>query len=279
VLARLKTRGQMMARKYRVSGRFKMRLVVDHEQSGQPMNTVMRLLVAVVWLGGIPAAGAEPLRFNLAGVEVTLPDDGWEVRKIEPAPQRINYDTGGFDSRRIDRRLLVRRSDAGKTLSVLLITGSLGEPASVRFHDTSCPKVPAELFYSRRLALREDDPPQCVLIGGPFGGPDALRSTLEDAHLTPAESDLQAPDSVWQVVAFATNMRGARFTVEGVVSADGFAGLPETQPRAEPPARVPPAVAAWADAVGAAVQKALGGFGSHKTTLPKMAFTAAAAPR
>jgi len=243
------------------------------------MNTIMRLLVAVVWLGGVPVAGAEPLKFDLAGVEVTLPDNGWEMRKIKSAPQRINFDTGGFDIRQIDRRLLVRRSDAGKALSVLLITGIPGEPTSVRFRDKSCPKVPADRYYSRRLALHEDDPPQCVLIGGPFDGPSVLRSTLEDSQLMLAESNLQPPDSVWQVVAFATTMRGARFTVAGVVSADGFDGLPETQPLAESPARVPPAVAAWADALGAALQRALEGFVSHKTTLPKMTFTAAAVPR
>ena len=247
--------------------------------SGHQMKTIMRLLVAVVWLGGVPVAGAAPLTFDLAGVEVTLPDNGWEIRKIKSARQRINFDNGGFDTRQIDRRLLVRRSDAGKALSVLLITGSLGEPTSVRFREKSCPKVPADLFYSRRLALREDDPPQCVLIGGPFDGPSTLRSTLEDSHLMLAESDQQPPDSVWQVVAFATTVRGARFTVAGVVSADGFDGLPETQPLAESPARVPPAVAAWADALGAAMQRALEGFGSRKTTLPNMTFTAAAVPR
>jgi hypothetical protein len=243
------------------------------------MKTIMRLLVAVVWLGGVPVAGAAPLKFDLAGVEVTLPDDGWEIREIKSAPQRIGIDTGGFEIRQIDRRLLVRRSDAGKTLSVLLITGSLGEPTAVRFRDKSCPKVPADRYYSRRLALHEDDPPQCVRIGGPFDGLNALRSMLEGWHLMLAESDPQPPDSVWQVVAFATTMRGAHFTVAGVVSADGFDGLPETQPLAESPARVPPAVAAWADALGAAMQRALEGFGSHKTTLPKMTFTAAAVPR
>jgi hypothetical protein len=172
----------------------------------------------------------------------------------------------------------VRRSDDGKALSVLLITGSLGEPNAVRFHEKSCPKVPADRYYSRRLALHEDDPPQCVLIGGPFDGPDTLRNTLENSHLILAESDPQPPDSVWQVLAFANTMRGARFAVAGVVSADGFDGLPETQPLAESPARVPPAVAAWADALGAAMQRAFEGFGSHKTTLPKMTFTAAAVP-
>lgn len=243
------------------------------------MKRIAGLLVAVVWLGCVPVAGAAPLKFDLAGVEVTLPDDGWEMRKIKPAPQKIGLETGGFDSRRIDRRLLVRRSADGKVLSVLLITGSLGEQTSVRFHDKSCPKVSADVFYSRRLALREDDPPQCVLVGGPFDGRHVLRSAFEGAHLVLAESDPQPPDSVWQVVAFANSTRGARFTVEGVVSAEGFDGLPETQPLAESPARVPPAVAAWADAVGAAMQKALEGFGSHMTTLPRMTFTAAAAPR
>ena len=94
-----------------------------------------------------------------------------------------------------------------------------------------------------------------------------------------AESDPQPPDVGLQAVAFATTIRGARFSVAGVVSADGFDGLPETHPLAESPARVPPAVAAWADALGAAMQRALEGFGSHKTTLPEMTFTAAALPR
>lgn len=80
------------------------------------MKTIMRLLVAVVWLGGVPAAGAAPLKFDLGGVEVTLPDNGWEIRKIKSAPQRIDFDTGGFDVRQIDPRLLVCRSDAGKAL-------------------------------------------------------------------------------------------------------------------------------------------------------------------
>jgi hypothetical protein len=243
------------------------------------MKTIMRLLVAVVWLGGVRMAGAAPLTFDLAGVEVTLPDDGWEIRTLKSARQRINYDTGGFDSRQIERRLLVRRSDAGKTLSVLLITGNLGEPTSVRFGDKSCPKVPADRYYSRRLALDEDDPPQCVSIGGPFDGAKALRSMPEDSHLMLAESDTRPPDSVWHVLAFATTTRGARFTAAGVVSADGFDGLPETQPLAKSPARVPRAVAAWADALGAALRRGLDCFGNCKTTLPKMTFAAAAEPR
>jgi hypothetical protein len=134
----------------------------------------MRLLVAVVGLGCVSVAGAAPLKFDLAGVEVTLPDDGWEIRAIKSAPQRINFDTGGFAIRQIDRKLLVRRSDAGKVLSILLITGKLGELTSVRFRDKSCPKVPADRYYSRRMAPNEDDPPQCVLIGGPFAGSNAL---------------------------------------------------------------------------------------------------------
>jgi hypothetical protein len=161
------------------------------------MKTFMRLLVAVVWLGGVPVAGAAPLKFDLAGAEVTLPDDGWEIRKIKSTSQRISYDTGGFATRQIDRRLLVRRSDDGKALSILLFTGSLGEPTSVRFREKACPQVPADRFYSRRLALLENDPPQCVLIGGPFDGPNALRSMFEDSQLTLAESDPQPPDSVW----------------------------------------------------------------------------------
>jgi hypothetical protein len=243
------------------------------------MKTIMRLLVAVVWLGSLPVAGAAPLKFDLAGVEFTLPDSGWEIRKVKSARQRINFDNGWFDSRQIDRRLLLRRSDAGKALAVLLISGSLGEPTSVRFREKSCPKVPADRYYSRRMTLHEDGPPQCVLIGGPFNGPDTLRRMLEKSHLMLAESDPQPSDSVWQVVAFATTMRGALFEVAGVVSADGFDGLLETQPLAESPARVPPAVAAWADALGAAMQSALEGFGSRKTTLPKMTFTAAAVTR
>ncbi len=243
------------------------------------MKAMLRFLVAVVWLSGVPVAGAAPLAFELAGVEVTLPDNGWEVRKIKSARQRINFDNGGFDTRQIDRRLLVRRSDTGQTLSVLLITGSLGEPTSVRFSEKLCPKVPADQYYSRRLTLREDDPLQCVLIGGPFDGPGTLRSTLEDTRVMLAESDPQLPDPVWQVVAFATTVRGARFTVAGVVSAHGFDGLEEAPPLAESPARVPAGVAAWADALGAAMQQALEGFGSKKVTLPKMTFAAPTLPR
>jgi hypothetical protein len=243
------------------------------------VKTIMRSLVALVWLGGVHAAGAAPLKFDLAGVEVTLPDGGWEIREIKSARERINVDTGGIATRWIDRKLLVRRSDAGKALSVLLMTGSLGEPMAVRFRDKSCPRVPADRYYWRRLALHEDDPPQCVLIGGPFNGPNALRSALEDWQLMLADSDPKPPDSVWKVFAYATTIRGARFTVAGVVSADGFDGLPETKPLAESPARVPASVAAWADALGAAMQRAVEGFGSVKTTLPKMTFTAAAVPR
>jgi hypothetical protein len=98
------------------------------------------------------------------------------------------------------------------------------------------------------------------------------RGLFHRAHLKPS-------DSVWQVVAFATTMRGALIELAGVVSANGFVGLLETQPLADSPARVPPAVAAWADALGACMQSALEGFDSRKTTLPKMTFTAAAVTR
>jgi hypothetical protein len=240
------------------------------------MKTIMRLLVAVVWLGSLPLAGAAPLKFDLAGVEFTLPDDGWEIRKVKSARQRINFDNGWIDSRQIDRRLLLRRSDAGKVLAVLLISGGLGEPTSVRFSEKACPKGPADRYYSRRMTLAEDGPPQCVLIGGPFNGPGTLRRMLEKRHLVLAESDPQPSDSVWQVVAFATTVQGALIEVAGVVSADGFDGLLETQPLADSPPRVPPAVAAWADALGAAMQSALDGIGSRKTTIPKMTFAAVA---
>lgn len=243
------------------------------------MKTKLCSLLAAALLGGLPVSRAAEQKFDLAGVEVTLPGNGWDIREVKSAPQKINFDNGGFDSRRIDRRLLVRRSDTGKALAVLLVTGSLGEPTAVRFRETSCPKVAADRYYVHRMALREDEPPQCALIGGPFDGPRTLRSMLEQWHLTLAETDPRPPDSVWHVVAFATNMRGARFTVAGVVSDDAFDGLPEKQPLADSPPRVPLAVAAWADAMGAAMQRALDGFGSHKTTFPPMTFTPAAAPR
>jgi hypothetical protein len=243
------------------------------------MKTIMRSLGAVIWLGGVPAAGAAPLEFDLAGVEVTLPDNGWEIRALKSAWQRIDIDTGGFTRRQIDRRLLVRRSDAGKVLAILMITGSLAELSTVRFRDRSCPKVPADLYYWRHLSLNEDDPPQCVFMGGPFDGSKAIRTMSEDAHGMLAELNTQPPDSAWQVLAFTTTTRGAQLSVAGVVSADGFDGLPGTQPLAKSPARVPRAVAAWADALAAALEKALDCFGTCKTTLPRMSFTAADAPR
>ena len=236
-------------------------------------------LAALIWacLGTAPVQCLAAQKFVIAGVEVTLTEDDWEVRDVKIGAGQIGA-RGVEGTIANDAKLLVRRSAAGQVLAALLITGSLGTSKGIRFLDTSCPKVSSDVFYARRLALHESDPPQCLILGGPFNGPKTFSNSLNALKATDVP-DVQVPDSAWQVVAYAFNGFGARFSVDGVVATDGFNGLPASQPLAAWPARIPAEVAAWGDAMGAAMQKALDGFFSRKTTLPPITFTAAGAPR
>ncbi len=252
-------------------------------RAAQHMKPVRRACAGLVslLLAGLavaPSGAAAAQKFELAGVEVTLPDDGWEVFDANTAAGNIG--TGGVQGNiGASGKLLLRRSPEGRVLAALLMKGSLGTAQGIRFTDTSCPQVPTDVFYARRLAKHDSDPPECLLLGGPFDGQPSMENSLSELHAAQRVHPFDPPAVAWMVVAYSYNSHAAKFSVEGLVAAQGFEGLSAAAPLGALPQRMPPAVAAWGDAVGLAMRQALDGFFSRSTRLPPMLFSAAAAPR
>ena len=217
-------------------------------------------------------------KFELAGVEVNLPDDGWELHDAKAAAGSIG--AGGVDGNvKNDGKLLLLRSAGGEVRAALLVRGSRGVSQPLRFRNTACPEVPLDVFYARRLAKHDADPPQCLLMLGPVDSAKLLEKSLPELRAAQSESPFDAPRSAWMVVAYAYTSHAAQFSIEGLVSAEGFVGLPVAPVGSALPAAMPPAVAAWGDAVGASMQKALDGMFTRSTSLPPITFAAAPAPR
>jgi hypothetical protein len=237
---------------------------------------ILALAFLPMALLGVPQGAAAVTKFDLAGVEVTLPEDGWEITDVKARGSQIG--AGGVDGVvTAEGKVLMLRSSSGQVLAAMLIRGSRGSARALRFNDSRCPPWPqnAESMYARRLTSSDSAPPQCLLVEGPVNGPEAMSRWFGSNG--PSAKDLPAPASAWHVIAFAYNTMFAQFTIDALVLADGFAGLADARPVAAPQGPMPAAVAAWGDAVGAAMQKALGGVFSRSTQLPPLTF--AASPR
>lgn len=224
---------------------------------------------------GAPAQAQVAQKFDLAGVAVAMEEGDWEVHDVKS--KAINVGAQGIDGRiGSEAKLLIKRSADAQVMAALIIKGSRGTSQSIAFRDSNCPGTQTDLFYTRNLSAVSGGAPKCLFIGGPFTGPDALGSLLRAAQ---TERPFAAPAVNWMVVGYVYNTNGALFSVEGVVSADGFLGLPEVQPLGTVPAQMPPAVAAWGDALGIAMQNALNGIFSRSTTLPAMKFAGTRLPQ
>lgn len=230
---------------------------------------VLYMLGAVSALTMLSAPAQAAQEFDLAGVTVSTADGGWEIHDVKS--KALNVGAQGIDGRiGSEAKLLIKRSADAKVLTALIVKGSRGTSQSIAFRDSTCPEVPTDIFYARKLSAVSGGAPKCLFIGGPFPGPDSLGDLLRGAQ---TEHPFDAPALNWMLVGYVYNTNGAQFSVEGVVSADGFLGLPEMQPMGTIPAQMPPAVAAWGDAFGVAMQKALTGVFSRSTTLPAMNFS------
>lgn len=229
--------------------------------------------VSALTMLSVPAQAAQ--KFDLAGVTVSMQDGDWEVHDVKSTA--LNVGAQGIDgSISIEAKLLIKRSADAKVLTALIVKGSRGTSQSIAFRDSDCPKAPTDIYYVRKLSTISGGAPKCLFVGGPFDGPDSLGDLLRAAQ---TEHPFDAPTQNWMLVGYVYNTNGAQFSVEGVVSTDGFLGLPEVQPMGTVPAHMPPAVAAWGDALGVAMQLALNGIFSRSTTLPAMNFSGTLLPR
>lgn len=217
---------------------------------------------------GAPALAQSAQTFDLAGVAVSMEEADWEVHDVKS--KAINLGAQGIDGRiGSEAKLLIKRSADAQVMAALIIKGSRGTSKSIAFRDANCPNAQTDIFYARKLGADSERVPKCLFIGGPFKGPQSLGQTLLAAQ---TEYPFDAPAVTWMVVGYVYNANGAQFSVEGVVSADGFLGSPEVPPLGTVPARMPPGVAAWGDHLGVAMQKALEGAFSRSTTLPAVHF-------
>lgn len=209
--------------------------------------------------------------FDLTGVAVSVEEGNWEIHDVKAKALEVGKQgiQGTISS---EAKLLIKRSADAKVQSALIIKGSRGTSQSIAFRDSNCPNPQADIFYARKLSTVSGGAPKCLLIGGPFKGPDSVGPLLLAAQ---KEYPFEVPAVTWMVVGYVYNGNGANFSVEGFVSADGFLGLPEVSPIGTIPAQMPPAVAAWGDALGVAMQKALDGLFSRSTSLPAMHFASA----
>lgn len=247
-----------------------MRVHNRSKQKGSDMNVLYMVgAVSVLTTLSAPVQAQDAQKFDLAGVTVSMEDGGWEIHDVKS--KALNVGAQGIDgSISSEAKLLIKRSADAKVLTALIVKGSRGTSQAIAFRDSDCPKVQTNIFYARKLSAISGGAPKCLFIGGPFQGPNSLGDLLRAAQ---TDHPFEAPTLNWMLAGYVYNTNGAQFSVEGVVSADGFLGLPEVPPMGTVPAQMPPGVAAWGDALGVAMQKALNGFFSRSTTLPAMNFS------
>lgn len=233
------------------------------------MKIIVRQIVAwgvasaAVAMAGPSWAGPT---FKLAGVNVTIPGDGWEVFPAK-APSGM-LGSGGIDGTLpSEARLAVLKNANGRVMAALLISSHYGAKRPVTIGGR-CPQPRDGDSSSHYVSIGHPmgGPRTCSMIAGPGDG-DHLVGMIDSLGAARTEHPFDAPDRAYFVWGYSVDQMASHFSVEGVI-AEGFVGLEGKVPSGTLANSFEPALAAWNDAFAAALKEALGGVFSRSTQLP-----------
>lgn len=221
-----------------------------------------------------PALAAAAPPFEVAGIKVTPAGEGWDISDAEGPPVKIG--SGGIDGVKPgEGRLLIKRAADGRVLAAILVSGTRGRTGiTLR---GSCPDKTQPGMHDYQHGNPQGGARACASVGGPFRVKGNLQH-LEYLAKAQAAKGFEVPEGAYFFWGYAIDQNAAAFNIEGIAALD-FAGLPGVQPAKTPGQGVKPEIAAWGEALGAAIRQAHDGVFSRSTTLPPFDFLQGSAAR
>lgn len=222
------------------------------------------------------AAQAAP-EFKVAGVTVSMAEDGWELFEAKAPPGMLG--SGGIDGTMPSQaRLALKRDARGRIQAALLISSHFGAKGPVTIGG-SCP-APREgdsSLHAVRIGDPMGGPRTCSTIAGPGDGAQIVEM-IEPLAAAKSAHPFEVPARAYLVWGYSVDQMAAFFSVEGLI-AEGFAGLEGKLPSRALDTSFDPALAAWNEAFAASIKKSLSGIFSRSTQLPPITFKADAPAR
>lgn len=234
------------------------------------MSKFPGFLVYAALLMPLSPAWAGPT-FKLAGVEVTLPGEGWEVLPAKAPPGMIGG--GGIDGTLpSEARLALLRDGGGRVQVAMLISSHFGAKRPVTLRGT-CPPAREGDSSSHAVAIGHPmgGPRTCSVIAGPGDG-DHLLGMIDTLVQARAEHFFEAPSRAYIFWGYSVDQMATNFVVSGLL-AEGFKGLEGAAPSKPLDSSFDPALAAWNEAFAASLKKSLSGVFSRSTEFPPISFT------
>ncbi len=231
------------------------------------MKTVLTLAVALAAAVVAPVAQAQT-KMEIGRLKVVLAESGWERFPVAASDADIKLN-GGVSEIAGESALLVLRRPDNSVAAAMVVGGTWGYKTRVR-STNNC--KPVDWLYVYDLSGGSNDTMECVWAGGAFATPQMLSGVVKRLGAALQPLDIKLPPKTLPFMAFLINGRGSIVQVAGLVAPD-FVGIPNQTPLGTLPTKTPApvALAAWADAMGAAAKDGLGSM-SGEVKLPAMTF-------
>ena len=222
------------------------------------VGAALALGAAPAWSGKDIDAGRLTLKFQ---------ENNWVGSAEMPYRLELKSAQGTFGG----KAKVMSLADAdGKPLAVIYVGVTYGK-TNVYSPRESC--FEEARFYVRDLNDSKLENYRCVYAGGPFESDGLMSGLLRYLKDSFDKVAVPAPDEAYFTMAHVTARGGYVLHFEALM-APGFVGLAGARPVAEPPAGLPPEVAAWADRLAENAIKALTSF-SGNLVVPPVEFSTA----
>jgi hypothetical protein len=213
-------------------------------------------------------ASAQP-PVEIGRLKLDLTETGWERFPAGKADIQLMSASGDIPG---EAALLVLRGPGGGITAAMVVGATWGWKGRVR---TTNNCQPVGNIYTQDFAGGKDGVMECASAGGLFLTEPLLKSSLPRLREALEAQSLKPSVASYVARVFMINDRGATVQIDVLLAPD-FMGLPGATPLGKVPDKLPPAVAAWVDALGAASKDALYSF-SGALKVPPVATMAKAA--
>jgi hypothetical protein len=223
-------------------------------------NKLLSVCVGAMLALGGASAWAEK-KIDVGRLTAVFQEAGWEGSADMPYDRELASAGGTFRGK---AKVFSLAGADGKPLAVIYVGVTYGKtnvysPRGKCFEEAQ--------FYVRDLNDSKLENYRCVYAGGPFESDGLMSGLLRNLKDSFDKVAVPAPDEAYFTMAHVTARGGYVLHFEALM-ARGFVGLAGGKPVAEPPAGLPPEVAAWADRLAENAIKALTSFSGNLVVPP-----------
>jgi len=203
---------------------------------------------------------------EVARIKLTLNEDRWTASAELPYRRELMSAQGSFSG---GARVLTLNAPDGTPQAVMYVGATWGKPQVYTEHG-GCEPNPG--LYVRDLNTDKRENVRCLYFGGPVDAAALLQGPLSSLQDAASSTPVGAPKEAYVLLLYMTANGGVQIHIEALIAPE-LAGLVDAQPVGSLPAGLPPAAAAWADALAASALKALTSF-SGALPVPPLDFPA-----